>query len=140
VLGHIPYHGKLGLIVGVSTAVWVAVTLLTRPVEEEKLMRFVSHVRPGGPGWERVRRLMPDAPDGESLAASFAGWAYSSLFVVALTMGVGKTATAQALAALVGKGNWKLVVVAPGQVAPKWAREARTVLARFGISGVTPFW
>ena len=38
-------------------------------------------------------------------------------------MGVGKTATAQALAALIGRGAWKVVVVCPAQVAEKWKRE-----------------
>lgn len=49
-------------------------------------------------------------------------------------MGVGKTCAAQAIAALIGRGNWKLVVVCPSPIAPKWAREAKTVLHHFGVS------
>ena len=48
-------------------------------------------------------------------------------------MGVGKTATVQALAALIGKGDWKLVVVCPAQITTKWKREAELVLRDFGI-------
>jgi Na+/proline symporter len=86
----IPYYGKLGLIISVSTVVWFAVTLLTRPVEDEKLIDFVRRVRPGGPGWERIRRLLADAPRGESLAGALSEWVYGCLFLIGLTVGIGK--------------------------------------------------
>jgi len=41
-----PY--TLPWIVGLSASVWVPVTFLTRPVEEERLQRFVEKVRPVG--------------------------------------------------------------------------------------------
>ncbi len=40
--------------VGVTTVVWVAVTLLTPPEPEATLARFYRQVRPGGPGWKAV--------------------------------------------------------------------------------------
>jgi hypothetical protein len=46
----------------------------------------------------------------------------------------GKTCCAQAITALIGQGNWKTVVVCPSQIVHKWAREAKTVLAQFGVS------
>lgn len=49
-------------------------------------------------------------------------------------MGSGKTCLAQAVAALIGKGNWKLVVVCPSQIVHKWKREAEKVLANHGIT------
>jgi hypothetical protein len=49
-------------------------------------------------------------------------------------MGTGKTATSQAIAALIGEGNWKLVVVCPAQVVAKWKREAEKVLADFDVA------
>jgi hypothetical protein len=48
-------------------------------------------------------------------------------------MGTGKTATSQAIAALIGQGNWKLVVVCPAQITDKWKREAQKVLHDFGV-------
>lgn len=44
-----------------------------------------------------------------------------------------KTCVAQAIAALIGKGNWKLVVVCPAQITAKWKREAQKVLHDFGV-------
>lgn len=48
--------------------------------------------------------------------------------------GSGKTAMSQAIAGLIGRGNWKLVVVCPSQVTRKWKREAKKVLADFGVT------
>ena len=50
------YSHKLLLTVGVATAVWVTVTLLTPPEDEEKLADFVRRIRPGSPGWNRIYR------------------------------------------------------------------------------------
>ncbi len=43
--------------VGISTVLWVGVTMLTPPEEEATLVSFYRRVRPGGPGWARVARL-----------------------------------------------------------------------------------
>jgi SSS family solute:Na+ symporter len=40
--------------VGVTTAVWLTVTLLTAPESRETLERFYRRVRPGGAGWREV--------------------------------------------------------------------------------------
>jgi SSS family solute:Na+ symporter len=90
VLGEMPYYCKLGLIISVSTAVWVAVTYVTRPVEREKLVSFVRTARPGGPGWGPVRRLIPGEAEGESLGGSFLDWTLGCIFLIGLTLGAGK--------------------------------------------------
>ncbi|MEM7034317.1 MAG: DEAD/DEAH box helicase family protein, partial [Chloroflexota bacterium] len=48
-------------------------------------------------------------------------------------MGSGKTCVSQAIAALIGQENWKLVVVCPSQVTRKWRREAEKVLRQFRV-------
>jgi Na+/proline symporter len=35
--------------------VWLTVTMLTRPVSDERLIEFYRRVRPGGRGWKRIR-------------------------------------------------------------------------------------
>ena len=50
------YSSKLLLTVGVTTVVWVTVTMLTPPEDDEKLAQFVRRVRPGSPGWNVVYR------------------------------------------------------------------------------------
>lgn len=49
----------------VTIAIWVPVMFLTRPESEEKLESFYLRVRPGGPGWRRIRERtgVPAAQD-----------------------------------------------------------------------------
>jgi SSS family solute:Na+ symporter len=84
----LPYHMKLFLIISISTFVWVAVTFLTPPVPKERLLEFVSRVNPGGRGWDAFRGN--GVPPSESLANSFKEWLYGSIFVLSLTLGIGK--------------------------------------------------
>lgn len=45
------------LITGViiTTIGWVLTMYLTRPTKQEKLVKFIKLIRPGGPGWQKVR-------------------------------------------------------------------------------------
>ncbi len=40
--------------VPISLTIWFAVTMLTRPTAEQKLIEFYKRVHPGGPGWKRI--------------------------------------------------------------------------------------
>jgi hypothetical protein len=90
VLGDLPYYEKLSLIISVSTAVWLVVTLLTGPSDMEKLIAFVKMARPGGPGWASVRKLIPGEVQSEDLSGAFLNWVAGCLFLVGLTIGTGK--------------------------------------------------
>ncbi len=46
---------KLIIGVAVTTVCWVAVTFLTKPADEEKLISFYLKTQPGGPGWKTIR-------------------------------------------------------------------------------------
>ncbi|MFC1537356.1 sodium:solute symporter family protein [Gemmatimonadota bacterium] len=88
--GALPDWQRLTIGVGVTTAGWVAATLLTRPTEMNTLVDFCRLVRPGGPGWTRVIKGIPlsgeekgtgwDVPSG--LMCMFLGTTavYSALF------------------------------------------------------------
>ncbi|TVQ08759.1 MAG: Na+:solute symporter [Balneolaceae bacterium] len=43
----------LGTVI-LTSATWIIVTLLTKPIDEETLRSFYRKIRPGGPGWKRV--------------------------------------------------------------------------------------
>jgi SSS family solute:Na+ symporter len=58
--------------IGATTTAWLVVTLLTPPVEEPVLRRFYREVRPGGPGWARVRQRA--VHDGSPLPENGRGW------------------------------------------------------------------
>jgi len=50
-----PEWAKLVTGVAITTFAWMAVTLVTPPDTDERLYDFYKRIRPGGPGWQRVR-------------------------------------------------------------------------------------
>ena len=46
---------KLLLAVLISTFTWIVSMYLTRPEDDQKLVDFYKLIRPGGPGWKRIR-------------------------------------------------------------------------------------
>jgi hypothetical protein len=44
---------ELMLTVLIVTIIWISVTLITKPDDEETLRNFVKKVNPGGPGWAK---------------------------------------------------------------------------------------
>jgi SSS family solute:Na+ symporter len=77
--------------VAVSTAVWVAVTFLTKPEPAEKLEEFYERVRPGGPGWAAVSARLgygkEPIPGG---AMSFVNWFLGIVLVYTALFGIGQ--------------------------------------------------
>jgi Na+/proline symporter len=73
----------MALIVSVlfTTAVWLAVTFLTRPEPREVLEAFYRKVRPAGPGWAEVRRATGLPPSPDSLPQALLGWSLGCAFV-----------------------------------------------------------
>ena len=94
-----------------TTVTWIGVTLATPPSDERILLRFYRKVRPGGPGWARVREraavagdTLPetrgwDVPLGLLCAALGAIAIYSTLFSVGYWL-YGRTFGAIALTAV----------------------------------------
>jgi Na+/proline symporter len=74
-----------------STAVWLAVTLLTRPEPDTVLDAFYRRVRPGGPGWAQVSARLgygrEPIPGG---ALAWTNWVAGVIAVYATLFGIGK--------------------------------------------------
>ena len=70
-----------------TTAVWLAVTLLTRPEKEATLQAFYDRVRPAALGW---RRFAPTAQQNEpTLRYNFLHWVLGFTLVYAMLFGLG---------------------------------------------------
>jgi SSS family solute:Na+ symporter len=83
-------HTPLLATVATTTAVWIAVTLLTRPTERGQLLEFYRKVRPAGPGWGPIAAeagVVGGSPD--SMAGSLLGWVMGCVFVYAALFGTG---------------------------------------------------
>jgi Na+/proline symporter len=78
------------LTVGITTAVWVAVTFLTQPEREEVLTAFYRKTRPAGPGWAPVAKLAPEVRPVQDAWANFACWAAGCALIYGALFGIGK--------------------------------------------------
>lgn len=80
------------ILVPVCMAVWITVTLLTKPVEDEKLIEFYKRVRPAGRGWSRIRDLIgADAPQPVgSVKKNLTSYLVGIVSVYAALFGIGR--------------------------------------------------
>ena len=79
------------LTVTLTTVVWIAATLFTKPEPQTVLQAFYQRVRPGGPGWKRVSEslgLGVERVSGGRLA--WANWLAGVVAVYATLFGIGK--------------------------------------------------
>ena len=75
--------------VGVTTVVWITVTLLTQPADHATLLRFYELTRPSGPGWKEIRAESKLAASPDSLPQMMLGWTSGVMFVYAGLFGTG---------------------------------------------------
>jgi Na+/proline symporter len=77
--------------VGITTVVWVAITMLTAPEPKEKLVSFYRRVRPGGPGWKRIAgEAAVEKTAAHGLGIEFANAALGCILIYASLFAIGK--------------------------------------------------
>jgi hypothetical protein len=109
---------QLLLCVGITTVVWVAVTLLTAPTDRGTLLSFFRLVRPAGPGWRAVQAESGVAGSPDSLPMALLGWVlgctavYSALFGVGSLL-YGRTTQGLVLTGLFALSSWGLARLLP---------------------------
>ena len=86
----IEFPQTLLYIIPVSVGVWLTVTMLTPPVSTEKLIEFYKLVRPGGPGWKRIRALIPGTENDRIELSNLKGFIVSVIAIYSALIGIGK--------------------------------------------------
>ena len=85
----IVFPTTLFIIVPVTTASWLIVTFLTRPVETETLHAFFRKIRPGGRMWSSVAAQCPDITVDSGFTRLFIDWLVGIVFVYSLLVFTG---------------------------------------------------
>jgi len=78
--------------VGITSVVWITVTLFTSPEPRVKLISFYRRVRPEGPGWTQVAAeagLSESHAQGR-LSLQFANWILGCALIYGSLFGIGK--------------------------------------------------
>lgn len=75
------------------TAVWVVITLLTKPCDKQKLRDFYERVRPSGPFWKPISDDISDQTNTrarDNLKVASVGWLAANLATLSCLFGLGK--------------------------------------------------
>jgi len=72
-----------------TTAVWLTVTLCTRPEPAETLRAFYLRVKPGGPGWAPIAATTEVRPVPGELSRNAMFWVLGTVFVYSIMFGTG---------------------------------------------------
>ncbi|MBN2347334.1 MAG: Na+:solute symporter [Bacteroidales bacterium] len=81
---------SLIIIVAWSTFVWLLVTFLTKPTEQNKLEEFYKKVHPGGIGWKPVADKLPQVKGDTGFVTLFVNYICGCLLVMFTLFGFGK--------------------------------------------------
>jgi solute:Na+ symporter, SSS family len=84
------YAKTIFLTVGVTSAVWIVVTFLTKPEPDNKLLEFYRRVRPGRSGWKPIAQLAPEVPDARDGWYNLMDWVLGCIMVYMVLFGSGK--------------------------------------------------
>src|SRR3954469_20181052 len=76
--------------VAITTAVWLAVTYLTKPEPTETLTAFYRRTRPSRTGWAPIAALTPDVKASSNGLSNLLDWLAGCVLVYGVLFGVGK--------------------------------------------------
>lgn len=90
----VPYPINLLINVPISVGVAMLVTMITKPVDKEKLKQFVRSVQPGGPGWkaieDEIKEEDPNFVQNSPLTKRhFISWILATITIYLFLFGIG---------------------------------------------------
>lgn len=90
----VKYYGiifphSLFYLVGATTIVWLTVTFLTKPTDENVLISFYRKVYPGGLLWKKISDKLPDVKAETAFFPMFLNWILGVILVYSMLFGIG---------------------------------------------------
>ena len=84
------YEMILIIIVAWSTFIWLLVTFMTTPTETKTLRSFYKRVHPGGVGWRKISREMPEVKGDKGYGRLLINWLAGSVMIMSALFGTGR--------------------------------------------------
>jgi Na+/proline symporter len=97
----VSFEVSLMIIVAWSTVVWLTVTFITKPTDEERLKSFYTRVHPGGSGWKTIAKQLPDVESDKGYRYLFMNWIAGAAMVLFFLFGLGRLIFHEYLAMLI---------------------------------------
>ncbi|MCB9218026.1 MAG: Na+:solute symporter [Ignavibacteriales bacterium] len=72
-----------------TTIVWLAVTYLTKPVNENKLIEFYTRTYPGGLGWKAIAEKVGTIKSNMNFGKALVNWIFGVILVYSFLFGLG---------------------------------------------------
>ncbi|MCU0822707.1 MAG: Na+:solute symporter, partial [Spirochaetes bacterium] len=86
----IEFPNSLFVIVTFTTISWIAATFITRPTDNGILLGFYNRVKPGGRGWEKIKKDNSISEQPESISHLFIDWIAGILLIYTSLFSIGK--------------------------------------------------
>jgi Na+/proline symporter len=102
-LGLPALNGSTQLVIGVAitSATWLAVTMMTQPVPRETLQAFYDRIKPFSRGWRRAVEVTPGENEGAGITAGLLCWLFGCVAVYGALFATGFVVYGQTTDALI---------------------------------------
>lgn len=87
---NVEFPQTLYIIVPITTLAWVITSYITKPTNMDVLLNFYRRVHPGGPGWKKINKLLPDVKPDSGYGVLFADWLLGVVLLFCFLFGIGK--------------------------------------------------
>lgn len=86
---NIEFPLSLYYIVPATTFVWLTVTFLTKPTEEQVLLDFYKRIYPGGILWKKIAQKLPEISGDKGFGRMFVNWIAGVILIYSMLFGTG---------------------------------------------------
>ncbi len=85
----IKFPNSLFIIVGITTLIWIIITFITKPTDENVLKEFYTRIRPGG-FWKPISKILPHIQTDFNFVRQILQWILGVVIVYSCLFGTGK--------------------------------------------------
>lgn len=85
----IKFPDTLLILVPATTIVWIVVTFITKPTDEEILKSFYRKIHPGGFLWNKIAKQLPDVKGDQNFIKMLINWIFGVVLVYSMLFGIG---------------------------------------------------